>query len=549
MTEQVTVGEAVGRALAQRGIAHVFGVVGSGNFMVTHGLVASGVPFTKARHEMGAACMADAYTRLTGDVAAVTVHQGCGLTNAVTGIGEAAKSHTPVLVITGDTAVGDTAGNFAIDQDALVASLGAVPRRIHSAATAVADAVAAYDYAVRQRATVVLSLPVDLQDELCPMPDSTTAGPMRLTPPGASPEAVAELADILAQAERPVLVGGRGARHAANALRALGAQCGAVLVPSGGARGLFADDEWGLDIMGGFSTPTARELIQGADVLVVFGAALNQWTAHRGQLTAQPTVVQVDDRLEAFGKHREVSLGIVGDTAVVAAAVTERLAAGGPPRTGYRTPETAERLRNGRFWVENLPEEREHPGRVGPAALSAALDAMLPEARVVTPDGGNVNFYAGSLLRVPDERGFVLPLSFQSIGLGLAHGIGAAIARPDRLSVVGTGDGSFMMNAVELDTAVREKLGMVVVVYNDDAYGAELHIFADHTDKHDIVRFPETDIAAVARGYGCTGVTVRSLDDLGPVQEWLVGPRDHPLVIDAKIAGDASPLMAEDATH
>jgi thiamine pyrophosphate-dependent acetolactate synthase large subunit-like protein len=105
------------------------------------------------------------------------------------------------------------------------------------------------------------------------------------------------------------------------------------------------------------------------------------------------------------------------------------------------------------------------------------------------------------------------------------------------------------MGAVELDTAVREELGMVIVVYNDDAYGAEVHLFADQADKHGIVRFPETDLAAIARGYGCEAMTVRSLDDLGGVQEWLDGPRNRPLVIDAKIAGDASPLMKENHGH
>ena len=548
MTDTLTVGEAVGRVLAERGVAHVFGVVGSGNFMVTHGLVAAGVPFTAARHEMGAACMADAYTRLTDRVAAVSVHQGCGLTNAMTGIGEAAKSNTPILVISGDAAVGDTIGNFAIDQDALVASVGAVPRRIHSAKTAVTDAVAAYDYAVRHRAAVVLSLPVDLQAESCPdIPE--IAAPPRVIPAGASTAGLSELVEVLAHAERPVILGGRGARHAAAELSALAAQTGAILAPSAAARGLFAHEEWGLDVMGGFASPVARELIREADVLVAFGVALNQWTAHRGTLTVQPTLVQVDDRPGAFGKHRDVTFGVMGDTAAVAAAVTELLAARGPARAGYRTPQTAERLQRGRYWVQDLPEEQEHADRIGPAALSAALDAMLPMERVVVPDGGNVNLYPGAFLRVPDERGFVMPLSFQSIGLGLANGIGAGIARPDRMAVVGTGDGSFLMGAVELDTAVRAGLGMVVIVYNDDAYGAEVHLFADQPEKHGIVRFPETDIAAVARGFGCDGVTVRTLGDLGAVQDWLDGPRDRPLVIDAKIAGDPSPLMAEHAMH
>src|SRR5690606_22634313 len=146
-------------------------------------------------------------------------------------------------------------------------------------------------------------------------------------------------------------------------------------------------------------------------------------------------------------------------------------------------------------WVDQDVAEPQIEGCIGPAELSRALNDLLPTERVVVPDGGNVNLYPGAFLEVPDEQGFVLPLAFQAIGLGLASGIGAALARPDRVAVVGTGHGALMMGAVELDTAVREKLGMVVVVYNDSAYGAEVHIFADQPDKHDIVRFPDTDIA------------------------------------------------------
>ena len=90
------VAEAVGRTLAGLGVGYTFGVTGSGNFHVTNALIAGGVPFTAARHENGAACMADAYSRASGKVSVLSVHQGCGLTNAMTGIGEAAKSRTPM---------------------------------------------------------------------------------------------------------------------------------------------------------------------------------------------------------------------------------------------------------------------------------------------------------------------------------------------------------------------------------------------------------------------------------------------------------------------
>src|SRR5690606_9910982 len=117
-------------------------------------------------------------------------------------------------------------------------------------------------------------------------------------------------------------------------------------------------------------------------------------------------------------------------------------------------------------------------------------------------------------------------------------------ALPDRLPVAAVGDGGFMMSLVELDTAVRLGLGMVVIVYNDSAYGAEVHHFEHDTDQLSTVVFPETDLAAIARGFGCDAITVETLDDLEGVQLWLDGPRDRPLVLDAKVAKFASWVLA-----
>ncbi len=160
---------------------------------------------------------------------------------------------------------------------------------------------------------------------------------------------------------------------------------------------------------------------------------------------------------------------------------------------------------------------------------------MLPYERVVSVDSGNFMGYPSMFLSVPDEQGFCFTQAFQSIGLGLATAIGAALARPDRLAVAALGDGGCLMAAAELDTVVRLGLPMVVIVYNDDAYGAEVHHFGPDHYPLDIVQFPDTDIAAIARGHGFTAVTVTEEADLAPVEAWLAGDRATPLLVDAKV--------------
>ncbi len=137
----MNVAEAVGTTLAEAGIDRVFGVVGSGNFHITNAMVDAGATFVAARHENGAATMADAYARMSGKVSAVTVHQGCGLTNAMTGITEAAKSRTSMVVVAAE--VTEPRSNFYVDQQSLAAAVGAVPARVTSADTAIADTRAA----------------------------------------------------------------------------------------------------------------------------------------------------------------------------------------------------------------------------------------------------------------------------------------------------------------------------------------------------------------------------------------------------------------------
>ncbi|TJY69696.1 thiamine pyrophosphate-binding protein [Arthrobacter sp. CAU 1506] len=544
------VSDALGHMFADLGVSQVFGVVGSGNFRVTNALVAAGAQFVAARHEAGAASMADAYSRLTGEVSALSLHQGCGLTNALTGVTEAAKCHTPLLVLAADSAVGDVTSNFHIDQDSAVRALGATPMRIHSVETALSDAARAFRVAQIERTTVVLSMPVDIQEGEIQYQGASLVSNLRVPTPMVSATDAVELASLFAKAERPVIIGGRGSRGAKGALRELAAAAGALLIASGGGRGIFEGDEWALDIMGGFATEPAAELVRDADLVVGFGVALNNWTTRGGSLIDQTTLVQVDDRAEAIGKHRLVDLGIVGDAAAVALATSKALAATGTASAGYRTPEVAERVRRARYWSDQTVDPVDEPGFVDPAALTNALDALLPDERVVVVDGGNVNAYPGAHLRVPDDEGYVLPLSFQSIGLGLGSVIGAAVARPDRMAVLGTGDGSLLMGAVELETAVRLQLGMLIIVYNDSAYGAEIHLFPESTAKEqEIVRFPDADIAAIARGYGCDAITVRSLDDLGGVTAWLESDRNRPLVIDAKITGRPSWLMAREEGH
>ncbi|HMJ35001.1 MAG TPA: thiamine pyrophosphate-binding protein [Baekduia sp.] len=537
------VSEAVGRTLVALGVDVVFGVMGSGNLAYTNAMRDAGASFCAARHEGGAVCMADGYARVSARLAACSVHQGPGLTNTITGLTEAAKSRTPLLVLAADTPAAQRYSNFRIEQDALVAAVGAVPERVHGPATAVADVARAVHRARSERRAVVLMLPLDVQAMEVPAADAATVGPP-LDAPSPAPDAVARAAALLAGAQRPAIIAGRGAALAGAGplLRELAERTGAILATSAVANGLFDGDPFAVGISGGFSSPVAARLLQESDVVLAFGAALNQWTTRHGTLLhPQAQVVQVDLEPEAIGIHRPVALGVVGDAAATAAALLDATG----PRDGRRTPEVAAAIAGGR-WRDEPYDDAARGDVLDPRSLSIALDDMLPAERTVVVDSGHFMGWPSMYLRVPDAAGFVFPQAFQCVGLGLGNAIGAAIARPDRLTVAALGDGGLLMALPELETLGRLGLPLLVVVYDDAAYGAEVHHFRPQGQAVDLAQFPATDFAALAEAAGCRGLTARTLADLDGVRDWLVH-RDRPLVLDAKIDPDVCAEWLEEA--
>ncbi|MGE5164188.1 MAG: thiamine pyrophosphate-binding protein [Sphingobacteriales bacterium] len=537
-----TVASVLAKDLAHLGARRCFGLLGTANFKISHGLVEAGVELISARHEGNAASMADAYAKATGELTLVSVHSGPGLTNAITGIGEAAKSRTPLLVLAGDVPTGNLKSNFYFEQAELVRSVGAVSERTHTPQSARSDLLRAVKRALRDRQTVVLSLPLDVQDaklnganaplELTPMPG-------RLQP---DPHDVRWLAEAVARAKRPLILGGRGAvlSEAEDTLIALADRLGALLATSVCGHGLFADNPWSLGICGGFSSPVAGELISESDFILGFGVSFTQWTTKKGKLIAPgASVAQVDIEAAKLGYQMPVQYAVLGDARATAEGLLNELGLDRPPGTksARRDDRMRERIRSGDN--HHFP----HPDKsstkfIDPRTLSKAVDEILPRDRVVASDSGHFCGWVPRFVRVPSAKASCLSHSFQSVGLGLASAIGLAIANPGKLAVLGAGDGGFMMSIADLETAIRLGLRMCILIYNDSSYAAEVHFFRRQGYSTDIVQFPETDFAAIARGYGARATTVRTVADLDPVRTWVEEGAPGVFLIDAKINPD-----------
>jgi acetolactate synthase I/II/III large subunit len=524
----------VAHALALH-VDHVFGVMGNGNAALLDALDRSSARYTALRHEAGGVVAADAYFRSSGRLAAATATYGAGFTNTLTALVESRQARIPVLLVVGDAPTGGPRP-WDVDQAAMAAATG-VPTFTIGRADAASTTVRAIEHALVHRTPVVLAIPYDLATADA---GETTEGlpplalPAPLAPDAAGLDAAAAL---LAHARRPFLLAGRGAwlAHAGEALGRLADATGAVTASTTLARGVFPDARYDLGVTGGFGQEQAMALVREADVAVVVGASLNQFTTRFGELFAPGTrVVQVDVGSEATAPA--VTDFVAGDAGLAASGLVDRLAASGATPSGWRESVDFSPLRP-RDPGDGIAAD----GRLDPRSVAARIGELLPVDRVVVSDGGHFIGWANMYWPVASpDRMVMVGTAFQSIGLGFPSVPGAAAARPDSTIVLTTGDGGGLMALADLESAVRTAGGRgVAVVWNDAAYGAEVNLYGLKGYAEAPMLIPEVDFASLATALGATGVVVRDLADLERLAEWAAEPAASRrfLLLDCRVSG------------
>ncbi|WP_025158407.1 thiamine pyrophosphate-binding protein [Leifsonia aquatica] len=521
-------------------VQHVFGVMGNGNAYVLDALERQGaVPYTAMRHEGGAVVAADAFHRASGGLAAATATYGAGFTNTLTALAEAVQARIPLILLVGDE---PTSGPrpWGVDQIALASAVGARTYTV-GRADAAATTMIAVEHALTYRVPTVLAIPYDIATrEAGPIP----AAPQPVLPEPVAPTgpfaaaSVSAAADALASAKRPVLLAGRGAwiAGAGTALGALADATGAVTATTALGRGVFPDARYDLGVAGGFGAEGAMDLIREADVAVVFGASLNQFTMRFGELFAPGTrVVQVD--VGAAATHPHVGAYLRGDARVVAEALVAELSARAAAPSGWR-----EAVEPGGLRVHDCGEAGglAADGLLDPRAAAARIGELLPEDRVVVSDGGHFIGWANMYWPVASpDRMIMVGTAYQSIGLGFPSVAGAAVAHPESVVVLTTGDGGGLMALADLESAVRVARGHgLAVVWNDAAYGAEVHVYGRKGLAEGPMLIPTVDFAGLARAVGAEAAVVRTLDDLTVLGEWAARPADERpfLLLDLRIS-------------
>ena len=520
-------------------IDEVFGLMGNGNaYFLDSLLTSTSATYTAVRHEAGAVVAADAHFRTSGRIAAATTTYGAGFTNTLTALAEAAQAKVPLVLVVGDE---PTSGPrpWDVDQIAMASALGVRTYTV-GRVDAAAATVTAIEHALTYRVPVVLAIPYDVATlDIGDVPE--VPGPGRPTPLAPESEfartTLDRLAHDLAEARRPVFLAGRGAwlAGAEDELGDLADATGALTATTALGRNVFPDADYDLGVAGGFGAPGAMERIREADVAVVFGASLNQFTMRFGELFHPSTAVwqiDTDDR----ATNARVGGFIRADARLAAAELTSRLEASAAQSSGWR-----ESVDTSADRAYEVGTEFAEDGRLDPRAAAARLSEVLPEDRVVVSDGGHFIAWANMFWEPSaPERLAMVGTAFQSIGLGWHSVAGAARANQESTIVLTTGDGGGVMALSDLDTAIRSAGGRgIAVVFNDAAYGAEVNLYGlKGLDKSPML-IDEINFAALATAAGGHGVAVHSLADLEVVSEWKATPVDERkfLLLDLRISG------------
>ncbi len=543
--------EALAHDLKNLGVDTVFGLMSDDTAMLATEIDAIGIPFLGARHENSAIAMAEGYAAASGRLGVAVIGRGPAAANGLHGAVSASRTGSKVLLIYGEAPVGGGGPNSigpdykTFDSRGVFTAAGLqayFPTTPRAARTALADAVA---MAMRGR-LITLHLPTDVQLADLEVQDDQKpiAQPPSRLGAGARPPGIATTIGLLAASQRPLIVAGWGA-HLAEAgptLESLADKIGALLITTARGKDMFRGNPNNLGILGSFSHSLGRRYVAEADCVLVFGAGLNFLTMSFGNALPAAPLVQVDQVRSNIGRWTNADVALVGDVRVVAEQILEAVPTRSPAEKPFHSGEVRQSLAD--FDIATDFSAAPTARTVDPRSLAIELDRLLPAQRQLIYDGGN---FLGVVpyLTTPGPGHFKMTNEFASIGLGFGTALGVAKARPETTTVLIIGDGAFVMTMSELDTAAREDLPLIVVLMNDCAYGAELHLLRAHQQPVEKSLFPDVDFAPVAEAFGFQAATIRTLDDLGAVAPLLNDPQG-PIFLDCKINADiAAPFMSE----
>jgi acetolactate synthase-1/2/3 large subunit/sulfoacetaldehyde acetyltransferase len=546
----LTGGRAVVELLKAEGVRYIFGIVGGTFLDVLDALYDDrSVEYINVRHEQAAAFMADGLGRVTATPGVCLVTAGPGAINLLTGVAAAYVAHSPVVVLVGGVALDhvhkdafqefDLVGMFrpVTKLAVTVTSPDRIPEMLRAALRAAMTG---------RRGPVLVELPRDVLNDQVVRDAMLEPARYRVTHPlPAHPDAIREAVRILRGAERPLLLVGGGVTWAeANDLVVRLSEQYAIPVVTAYGRNDVVPSAHPLYVgpLGRAGSPEAAAACRRADVLLVVGSRLGEFTSHFDDRFIKPAtaIVQIDIDSRDIGRYYPVAVGIQADAREACAALLAALAReqARPAWSAWR--QEAEGLRAQRQ-ARLATEARLDATPLKPQRVYAELRRVLPPETILTLDAGAAPAYGYDRLQFARPRTFLTPLDLGGLGFAFPAALGAKLGRPDAPAVAIHGDGGFLMNAQELETAVRHRIAAVTIVMNNDCWGSEKayqkHFYGGRYIACDIGN-PRYD--AYARLFGAEGYYAEHPDQVGDAVQAALGS-GKPAVVEIPIDRDEFP--------
>ena len=526
--------EALVEVLAANGVKHVFGIVGSAFMDALDIFPAAGIEFVPVAHEQGAIHMADGYSRASGKHGVCIAQNGPGVTNFVTGVAAAYWAHSPVVFITPETgSMSMGLGGFQeTEQLPIFSKITKYQGHVNNPKRMAEIAARCFDRAMLELGPTQLNIPRDFfYGEI----DAVIPTPMRIAHGPGDSAALDAAADTLAAARFPVILAGGGVIMSGGVAEAiaLAEQLGAPVCNSYLHNDSFpASHELAVGPLGYQGSKAAMKLISQADVVLALGTRLGPFgTLPQHGLDYWPKqakIIQIDVDPRMLGLVKPISTGIQGDARAAAAALIERLKGRTLAAAGNRAERSARIKAEKQAWESELTawtQERDpysievasNSKHMHPREVLRALEKAMPPNAMVSTDIGNVCSVSNSYLRFNAPRSMFAAMSFGNCGYAFPVICGAKIAKPDRPAFAYVGDGAWGISFNELLTCERQKIGVTVIVFNNSQWGAEKKNHVDfYSRRYQGVNLENPSWAGVARAFGCDGVTVERLGDVGP---------------------------------
>jgi len=503
------------RCLESEGVSVVFGLPGEENIHFVQALAASSIRYVLTRHEQAAAFMAEMYGRVTGRAAVVSATLGPGAINMQLGVADATTNSTPLVAISAQVGQ-DRQYKESHQYVDLVSMFAPITRWADGVPTAQAIPEMfrkAFKLAETERpAAVYLAVPEHLDADAADYPDLTPLprNVVRAEAPAAGQVARAVL--VLRTAQRPVVLAGHGAARG-DATAALIRFSDATAVPVANTfhgKGVMPDDHPNsLGTIGFMTHDYVNFGFDSADVVIAVGYELQEFDPVRINPHADKEIIHIHRFPAEVDMHYPVAVGIIGDISASLNALTDALAkqrfggGGIVPGCDLLAEESSRGQQDSRFPLT-------------PARVVADTRAALGRNDIVLVDTGATKMWMARLYPTYQRNTCLVSNGLSAMGFALPGALGVKLARPDAKVLAVVGDGAFLMNSQEIETAVRERIPLVVLIWEDGGYGLIEWKMDLELGEHYCVRFSNPDVVAYAQSFGAKGYRITSAEELLP---------------------------------